>query len=134
MEGILFRKKKKIDYDNEDDQDWTQYLHQNLDNDFHSLGSPFPSSSWSYQRKDSPFDTPDRLKKSDDDLHEDVVKKLYESKDVDASLIEVIVLNGHVLLTGKVQSEKAKAKVTELICNLDGVWKLENQLIVSQLS
>lgn len=134
MEGILFRKKKKIDYDNEDDQDWMHYLNENLNNDTHSLGSPFPDSSWSYHRKDSLFDTPDGLKKPDDDLHEAVVKKLYESKEVDASLIEVIVLNGHVLLTGKVQSEKAKEKVTELICNLDGVWKVENQLVVSQLS
>ena len=134
MEEIIFRKKKpKIDYENEEDQDWFKYLHENLETP-ESFGSSFPNSSWSYHRRDSLFDHEDGLKRPDSVLHSDIMKSLYESKEIDASLIEVIVLSGNVLLNGKVQSSLAKSRAEEIVSKLPGVWAVENQLEVEQSS
>lgn len=133
MEGIATDKKKKIDYDNEQDPDWFSYLHENLENPI-DFGSSFPGSSWSYARKDSLFDHEDGLKLPDDQLHQEVMKHLYESKEVDASLIEVIVLSGNVQLNGKVHSEKAKNRAGEIVSSLHGVWRVDNKLIIEQPS
>ncbi|WP_408095833.1 BON domain-containing protein [Peredibacter sp. HCB2-198] len=134
MEEIIFRKKKpKIDYENEEDQDWISYLHENLERPL-DFGSSFPGSSWSYKRKDSLFDHEDGLKRPDDQLHQDIMKHLYDSKEVDASLIETIVLSGNVLLNGKVHSEQAKRRAEEIVSSLPGVWRVENKLIIEQPS
>jgi len=134
MEDIPLKKKKqKIDYDDEEEQDWIDYLHENLEPS-RSFGSAFPNSSWSYHRRDSLFDSEDGLKKPDDVLHQAIMKCLYESKEVDASLIEVIVLSGNVLLNGKVQSLHDKQKAEELVSSLQGVWAVKNQLVIDQPS
>ncbi|WPU66854.1 BON domain-containing protein [Peredibacter starrii] len=130
---IIPKKKNKIDYDDNEDQDWFSYLHENIET--HTpLGSPFPGSSWSYERRDSLFDHEDGLKKPDDELHWEIMRKLYENKCVDASLIVVIVLNGNVQLNGKVRSEEAKKNAERVVTMLPGVWRVENKLIVEQPS
>ena len=130
---IVPEKKVKIDYEDDEDQDWFSYLHENLEKRT-PLGSPFPDSSWNYERKDSIFDHKDALKKPDDELHWEVMKKLYESKCVDASLIIVIVLNGNVQLNGKVHSGEAKKTAEDTVSKLPGVWRVENLLKVEQPS
>lgn len=135
MEGTSFRKMKQaIDYDNEEDHDWFDYLHEQVGPISSNLGSPFPDSSWSYARHDSLFDHEDNLKRSDDTIREEILKALYENQQVDASLIKVIVINANVLLEGKVFSNKARSKAQEIVANVPGVWKVENQLIIEQLS
>lgn len=134
MEEISFKKKKpKIDYENEEEQDWINYLHENLEPST-SFGSSFPNSNWSYHRRDSLFDHEDGLKKPDEVLHSDIMRSLYESEEVDASLIEVIVLSGNVLLNGKVQTLSAKQKAEEIVSSLTGVWAVTNQLVLDQPS
>lgn len=133
MEETSPQKKMKIDYDDEGDQDWFSYLHENLSYPS-KLGSAFPDSSWSYETRDSLFDHEDGLKRSDDSLHWEIMNKLYENKEVDASLIIVIVQNGNVQLSGKVQSERAKRKAQEIVTALQGVWRVDNRLVIDQPS
>lgn len=128
---IFHRKNKKIeiDYENHEDQDWMNYLHQNLSPVSHDV--PFPDSSWSYVHHDSHFEKEDALKRSDENLREVVQNVLYHSDEVDASHIIVDVINGNVSLSGKVSSEVRKAKARDIVACIRGVWKVINNLEVS---
>ena len=106
MESRVYFRKRDIDYDNEPDQDWVKYLHENLEH----------YESWGIHKDE------------DDELHSEIVKALYDSKDVDASLIEVDVQSGHIFLTGKVFFESDKKKVDNIIKQNFKVWKIESQL------
>ena len=121
----------KLPKDDEDEkQDWVHYLDQNLKQ--HTVHeTPFPASSWAYSRAASSFYERNGLKRPDMSLHEEILRKLYLCVDVDASKIIVDVFNGHVSLTGEVNSLAAKQKASEVIENIDGIWKLINDLTIS---
>jgi hypothetical protein len=119
-----------------EEESWVSYVRRNLK---HPVGqeSPFPDSSWSYTRHDSPFDDYEDdegqlEKKSDGALHDEVSDTLYHLAQVDASDIKSIVLNGIVCLFGTVDSEFSKRKAERVIKNLPGVWSVKNELKVEQ--
>lgn len=130
MENLPLKKIKKneIDYDNEGDQDWITYLDQNIAHQ-ESKDVPFPDSSWSYATHDSHFDEEDALKRKDENLKQHVLNALYLHEEIDASQIEIEVVSGNVLLSGKVPQESMKLKTTELINKLKGVWSVTNKLV-----
>ena len=140
QEGRLFVPKnyQQVDYDNEADNDWANYIHRNL---AHNAGkdTPYPGSYWSYARNDSAFSEEEDLtglhskgwKRSDDSVYDEVCEALYQSSDVDASCIEVNVLNGVVSLSGTVNSQAARKAAVDAIEQLPGVWDVHNQISVS---
>lgn len=122
-------------YEEEEGQEdsWVGYLRRNL---VHPAGeeSPFPYSSWSYTRHDSPFENDylDNSQKSDADIHDEVLEALYRHPDVDASNIKAIVLNGIVLLFGNVKSLLEKNESERTARNLPGVWSVRNELKIEE--
>ena len=119
-------------YDEEESsQDgWIKYIRRNLK---HPAGeeSPFPESSWSYTRSDSPFEgdqDEQQNKKSDSTIHDDVTTSLYRNPDLDASHIGTIVLNGIVILFGTVETLLEKNEAQRVVEGLQGVWKVRNEI------
>ena len=126
----------RINYQDDEDNDWTHYIHRNLTRDAgHDV--PYPGSAWAYATGESAFDEeshrgkgPNNWKKSDDVLYEDVCEALYHSPDVDASEIEVAVENGTVSLSGQVDSRLSKKMAEEVIEEVPGVWDIHNSLTI----
>lgn len=121
-------------YEEEEGQEdsWVDYLRRNL---VHPAGeeSPFPYSSWSYTRHDSPFENDSKSdQKSDAVIHDDVLEALYRHPDIDASNIKAIVLNGIVLLFGNVKSLLEKNEAERTAQNLSGVWNVRNELKIEE--
>jgi hypothetical protein len=123
-------------YDEEDsgEESWVNYIRRNLK---HPTGeeSPFPYSSWSYTRHDSPFEKDDEEQlenRSDATIHEDAIKALYESEDLDASHIKLIVLNGIVLLFGTVSTLLEKNQAQRIVQSLPGVWNVRNEITIEK--
>lgn len=124
--------------DSFEEDDWFSYLRQNqIKNAGHDV--PFPGSSWSYATGDSAFSDekqgffgkgPKGWKKSDETIHDEVCDVLYHSPYVDASGIEVFVVNGVVTLSGQVDSRAAKKEAERLVEYLPGVWDVHNELVV----
>lgn len=113
--------------DNKENDSWMNYIHRNLHPHF-GEESPFPGSEWSYTKRESVFD---REETSDFVLHQDVVDALYECKDLDASEINVNVLNGVVVLSGYVKSEVEKETATAVIWDIANIWNIRNEIQVS---
>lgn len=135
MENLFRVKSKKIpiDYENNEEQDWIDYIHRNLNRDLdHDV--PFPDSSWSYARHDSVFERQNGLKRSDSDLREEVNAALYEAKELDASNVKVEAINGNVILSGNVRSEELKVRAQKIAQSVEGVWKVINDLNVALIS
>lgn len=121
-------------YDSEEGQEdsWVSYLRRNFQ---HPVGeeSPFPESSWSYTRNDSPFDDEEKPeKKSDASIHDEVLELLYQNPDLDASNIKTIVLNGIVCLFGTVKSLYEKNEAARVVSKLPDVWNVRNELIIEE--
>lgn len=122
-------------YDSEEGQEdsWVDYLRRNLQ---HPVGeeSPFPYSSWSYTRHDSPFEKEENesVKKSDSEIHDEVLKLLYENPDLDASNIKTIVLNGIVCLFGTVKTLLEKNEAFRIISKMPEVWNVRNELKIEE--
>jgi len=68
--------------------------------------------------------------RSDARITEDVNEKLYQDPFVDASNIEVTVLEGEVTLTGKVDSRDTKRRAEDIAEEVPGVKDVTNQLKV----
>lgn len=66
--------------------------------------------------------------RSDDRIREDVCETLYLHPLVDASDIEVKVLEGHVTLSGTVDSREAKREAEKSIEHISGVIDVFNEL------
>jgi hypothetical protein len=116
--------------DDENNEDgWVNYIRRNLQ---HAVGeeSPFPYSSWSYTRDDSPFEEDDGLKKSDTTIYQEVSETLYQHPDIDSSNIKFIILNGIVCLFGTVKSILAQHEAERVVRSLPGVWSVRNELTV----
>lgn len=124
------------DEEEEGEDSWVSYLRRNI---VHTVGeeSPYPYSSWSYARHDSPFeiDEEEQLleKKSDTTIHEEVTESLYQHPDVDASNIRTIVLNGIVCLFGTVKTLLEKNEAERIVKALPGVWNVRNELKIEEL-
>lgn len=121
-------------YDSEEGQEdsWVGYLRRNLE---HPVGeeSPFPYSSWSYTRHDSPFeDESQKEKKSDAAIHDEVLQALYETPHIDASNIKTIVLNGIVCLFGTVKTLLEKNEAERVVAKMPEVWNVRNELKIEE--
>lgn len=118
-----------LEEDNENENDWFTYLNQNF-TDHAGKDSPFPGSHWEYAREDEKHygKGPKGWKRSDDRIHEEVCEALYHSSAVDASHIEVNVVNGKVALSGSVSTRQEKKEAERLVENLMGVWDVHNKL------
>ena len=68
--------------------------------------------------------------KSDGEIHDQVLIKLAGDADVKGTGINVEVKDGVVTLTGKVQTDKIKAKAGRLAKRVRGVKAVVNQLAV----
>jgi hyperosmotically inducible protein len=67
---------------------------------------------------------------SDDQLYDNVRRKLANDADVKGGALEVDVKDGVVTLRGKVETEKQKAKATKLTRKVSGVKQVNNELAV----
>lgn len=73
---------------------------------------------------------PKNFQKSDESLREDVCETLLRDTVVDASDIEVKVVDGVVNLSGTVSNRHEKHHAEEIIARLAGVREIQNQLRV----
>jgi len=69
--------------------------------------------------------------RSDGRITEDVNEKLYQDPFVDASNIEITVLEGQVTLSGTVESREAKRRAEDLAEDVPGVKDVTNQIKVN---
>lgn len=113
-----------LETENKEEDNWMNYIHRNLHPHF-GEESPFPGSEWSYTKRESVFD---REETTDFELHQNVVDALYECKDLDASMINVHVINGVVILSGYVTTEYQKSLALETVQNLSGIWNVRNEI------
>ncbi len=67
---------------------------------------------------------------SDDQLYDNVRRKLANDADVKGGALQVDVKDGVVTLRGKVETEKQKAKATKLTRKVSGVKQVNNELAV----
>lgn len=75
---------------------------------------------------------PKGWKRSDDKIKEEVCESLYDSRMIDASEIEVTVKDGHVTLSGTVDSRDAKREAESLIDSVRGVEDVTNNIKLSR--
>lgn len=123
---------KDEDFIDEEEDSWVAYIRRNLHHSS-SHDIPFPDSSWSYTRHDSPFEEDENdLKKSDMTIKEDVLNALYKAPDVDASKIKVIVLSGIVDLIGTVTSFHEKKEAERVALSIPSVWSVHNELEIEE--
>ena len=98
-------------------------------------------SAWGAERSGQSYDRgrsgphaglgPRGYQRSDDRIREDVCDALCEHGYVDASEIEVTVLNGEVTLTGAVRERPQKRMAEDAAEDVAGVREVHNQLRVS---
>lgn len=88
----------------------------------------------STQRADRGFfgKGPKGWKRSDEKIKEEVCESLFDSRTVDASEIEVDVKDGHVTLSGSVDSREAKREAESLIDSVRGVEDVTNNIKISK--
>lgn len=75
---------------------------------------------------------PKGWKRSDDRIKDEICESLYDSRTIDASEIDVTVKDGHVTLSGTVDSREAKREVESLIDNVRGVEDVSNNIKLSR--
>lgn len=75
---------------------------------------------------------PKGWKRSDDRIKEEISESLYDSRMIDASDIEVQVKEGHVTLSGTVDSREAKREVERLVDSIRGVDDVSNNIKLSR--
>ena len=111
--------------DEESSEDnWMTYIHKSL-HPYFGEESPFPGSEWSYTKHDSVFD---RKESSDFELHQEILEALYDCEEIDASEINVNVLNGVVILSGYVKTEYEIGTAAKVVQDIAGVWNIRNEL------
>jgi len=71
---------------------------------------------------------PKGYQRSDDRIREDVCELLTQHGEIDASDIEVKVMNGEVTLSGNVDDRRTKRMVEESLDRVSGVKDVHNQL------
>jgi osmotically-inducible protein OsmY len=73
-------------------------------------------------------------KVSDDQIHDNVIRKLANDPDVKGGAFEVEVKEGIVTISGVVEKEKYKSKAESLAKKVKGVKGVENKLVVKPRS
>ena len=73
---------------------------------------------------------PKGWRRSDDRIKDEICESLYENSMIDASEIEVSVKEGHVTLSGSVESRASKREAERLIDHVRGVEDVQNNLRV----
>jgi len=73
---------------------------------------------------------PKGYQRSDDRIREDVCERLTRHPEIDASEIDVKVMNGEVTLTGTVDERLSKRMAEEVAENISGVKDVHNQMRV----
>jgi osmotically-inducible protein OsmY len=69
----------------------------------------------------------------DEAIWEDIHDHLTTNPDLDATEIEIVVEDGDVTLTGRVDTREAKWAVEEIVRGILGVLELHNRLKVARL-
>lgn len=105
-----------VDKELERDADRAAMTYLRKGNRHHAPSSHFGKGPKGYQR-------------SDDRIREDACEALYQSFEIDASEIEVDVIQGRIFLKGKVDSRQTKRLAEQTIENLAGVIDVQNELI-----
>ncbi len=75
---------------------------------------------------------PKEYKRSQERIQEDVNDRLSDDDYVDASDIQVQVLNNEVILTGSVKTREQKRRAEDLVESVSGVHNVENRIKVSR--
>jgi osmotically-inducible protein OsmY len=69
---------------------------------------------------------------SDDQIHDDVLRRLANDTTVKGGAIEIEVTQGVVTLIGKVKTDKQKSRAESLTKKVKGVTKVVNKLVVDK--
>jgi osmotically-inducible protein OsmY len=75
---------------------------------------------------------PRNYSRSDDRIHDDICERLTKHPLIDASLVEVQVLNGEVRLTGEVLDRRMKNMIEDVLDEVSGVKEINNNLRVNR--
>jgi hypothetical protein len=75
---------------------------------------------------------PKGYKRSEERIREDVCERLTEHPQIDASDVEVKIQGGEVILTGTVNSRRAKRLAEDVVEQVSGVSEVSNQLRVKE--
>jgi osmotically-inducible protein OsmY len=73
---------------------------------------------------------PKNYKRSDERIREEIIDRLTDDEDVDASEIEVSVQSCEVTLTGLIDERSAKRRAEDIAESVSGVTHVENRLKV----
>jgi osmotically-inducible protein OsmY len=127
-----YRSSRKVDagqnkYVHEDDRD-RSWLNRAGDEVLSWMGDDYAARR---RRNDDPSNKgrgPKNFKRSDDRIRELINDKLTDDWQIDASDIEVSVLNGEVTLTGFVVDRNQKRKAEDLAESVAGVTQVENRI------
>ena len=92
----------------------------------HGYGYGYSGSGWHRGRG------PRGYRRSDERIREDINDRLSDRPDLDASNVEVTVVNGEVTLTGNVNNRRDKRLAEDISENVSGVQNVENRLRVNQ--
>lgn len=68
--------------------------------------------------------------RTDEKLKDDINERLYHDSHIDASDIDVTVLNGEATLTGTVENKMAKRRIEDVVESIPGIRDVENRLKV----
>ena len=77
------------------------------------------------------FPEKDKTPVSDDEIVDQVRVKIADDSEVGGQPIQVDAHNGVVVLTGKVNNDKLKAKVEKIAKKVKGVTGVDNKLVIS---
>ena len=77
---------------------------------------------------------PANYRRSDERLRDDVCERLTDAADVDATDIDVEVEEGVVLLSGRIDSRRAKRRAEDIAADANGVDDVINRLTVADPS
>jgi osmotically-inducible protein OsmY len=75
---------------------------------------------------------PKNYRRSDGRIQDDIIERLTDDHQLDASDIDVTVENGEVVLSGRVDERRSKRRAEELAETVSGVVNVENRLRVAE--
>jgi hypothetical protein len=126
-----------VDFD-PDERDDEVYDHEHNRSRF---AQPYRDSGGKIPRKKNNFSQEDDhsgkgpigYKRSDEKIYEDVCEALFVSPSVDATDIDVSVLDGLVTLSGTVNSRYEKREAENCVENISGVFDVNNELRLKEI-
>lgn len=125
-----FNRYRGYDFRNENwDEERDRYNRNYYDPGQYNTGEQWNNAAQGQHRGKGPKG----YQRSDDRIREDVHDRLADDSFIDASDIEVIVLNGEVTLNGTVDRRSDKRRAEDLCESITGVKNVENRLRVKQI-